>query len=85
MISYLVHSEHYRQHRFVGDKFEDCKLGLPQDASFAVDLQGSKSTSAGLLCVFGPQAFSQIPGCARSKLQFLAAVLGQRSFRLTQV
>ena len=40
---------------FVGHKMEDCRLGLFQHASFARDLQDSKSTLGGVSCVFGPQ------------------------------
>ena len=35
------------------DQIEDCELGFFQGASCAGDLRGSKSTSGGLLCVFG--------------------------------
>ena len=37
----------------VGDVIENCKLGLFQDASFAGDLQDSKSTLGDLLCILG--------------------------------
>ena len=35
------------------DQIEDCELGFFQGASCAGDLRDSKSTSGGLLCVFG--------------------------------
>ena len=38
LMSYFIHTQHYRQYCFVGNKNEDCKLGLFQDASFAGDL-----------------------------------------------
>ena len=41
-MSYFNHTQHYRQYCFVGNKTEDCKLGLFQDASFAGDLSDSK-------------------------------------------
>ena len=44
----------------MGNQIEDCKLGLFQDASFAVDLRDSKSTPGGLLCVFGSHTFVSI-------------------------
>ena len=33
---------------------KQCRLGLFQDSDFAGDLEDSKSTSGGTLCVFGP-------------------------------
>ena len=41
-MSYFNHTQHYRQYCFVGNKTEDCKLGLFQDASFVGDLSDSK-------------------------------------------
>ena len=40
-----------------GKHIEDRKLGLFQDASFADDLQDSKSISVGILCVFDSHTF----------------------------
>ena len=36
---------------------KQCRLGLFQDSDFAGDLEDSKSTSDGALCVFGSQTF----------------------------
>ena len=45
LISFFHAKKDYRQVCHVVNKTEDCKLGMFQDASFAVDLQDSKSTS----------------------------------------
>ena len=37
-----------------------CRLGLFQDSDFAGDLEDSKSTSGGALCIFGSHAFVPI-------------------------
>ena len=39
---------------------KQCRLGLFQDADFAGDLEDSKSTSGGTLCVFGSHTFVPI-------------------------
>ena len=38
----------------MGNTAKQCRLGLFQDSDFAGDLEDSKSTSGGTLCVFGP-------------------------------
>ena len=38
----------------------NCRLGLFQDSDFAGDLEDSKSTSAGTLCIFGSHTFVPI-------------------------
>ena len=37
---------------YVGNTAKQCSLGLFQDSDFAGDLEDSKSTSGGTLCVF---------------------------------
>ena len=39
---------------------QQCRLGLFQDSDFAGDLEDSKSTSGGVLCIFGSQTFVPI-------------------------
>ena len=39
---------------------KQCRLGLFQDSDFVGDLEDSKSTSGGTLCVFGSQTFVPI-------------------------
>ena len=41
----------------MGNTAEQCRLGLFQDSDFAGDLEDSKSTSGGTLCVFGSHTF----------------------------
>ena len=41
----------------MGNTAKQCRLGLFQDSDFAGDLEDSKSTSGGTLCVFGSHAF----------------------------
>ena len=45
-----------------GDRVEDIKLTLFSDASFAGDLQDSKSTSGGFLALVGPHTFFPLGG-----------------------
>ena len=65
-------------------KTEDCKLSLFQDTSFASDLQDSKSTSGGILCIFG-SCTVLLFGCARSNQQCPTAVPNRKSCRWMQV
>ena len=44
----------------MGNTAKQCKLGLFQDSDFAGDLEDSKSTSGGTLCVFGSHTFVPI-------------------------
>ena len=39
---------------------QHCRLGLFQDSDFAENLEDSKSTSGGLLCIFGSHTFVPI-------------------------
>ena len=53
LISYIHHTSEYKQYCHVGKTAKQCRLGLFQDSDFAGDLEDSKSTSGGTLCVFG--------------------------------
>ena len=53
LVSYIHHTCEYRQYCHVGNTAKQCRLGLFQDSDFAGDLEDSKSTSGGTLCVFG--------------------------------
>ena len=57
LISYIQHTCEYRQYCHVGNTAKHCRLGLLQDSDFAGDLEDSKSTSGGTLCVFGSHTF----------------------------
>ena len=52
LISCIHHTSEYRQYCAVGNTAQQCRLGLYQDSDFAGDLQDSKSTSGGILCIF---------------------------------
>ena len=45
---------------YVGNTAKQCRLGLFQDSDFAGDLEDSKSTSGGTLCVFESHTFVPI-------------------------
>ena len=55
LISYIHHTSEYRQHCYVGNTAQHCRLGLFQDSDFAGDLQDS--TPCGLSCIFGSHTF----------------------------
>ena len=41
----------------MGNAAQHCRLGLFRDSDFAGDLEDSKSTSGGILCIFGSHTF----------------------------
>ena len=57
LISYIHHTCEYKQYCHVGNTAKQCRLGLFQDSDFAGDLEDSKSTSGGTLCILGSQTF----------------------------
>ena len=60
LISYVHHSCEYKQYCHVGNTAKQCRMGLFQDSDFARDLDNSKSTSGGTLCVFGSHTYVPI-------------------------
>ena len=60
LISYIHHTCEYKQYCYVGNTTNQCRLGLFQDSDFAGDLEDSKSTSGGTLCIFGSHTFVPI-------------------------
>ena len=60
LISYIHHTCEYKQYCHVGNIAKQCRLGLFQDSDFAGDLEDSKSTSGGTLCIFGSHTFVPI-------------------------
>ena len=60
LISKIHHTSEYKQYCHVGNSAKQCRLGLFQDSDFAGDLEDSKSTSGGTLCVFGSHTFVPI-------------------------
>ena len=67
LISYIHQTCEYKQYCYVGNTAKQCRLGLFQDSDFAGDLQDSKSTSRGTLCIFGSHTF--VPGSWMCKKQ----------------
>ena len=55
LISYIHLTCEFKQYCHLGNTSKPCRLGLFQDSDFAGDQQDSKSTSGGLLCLFGSQ------------------------------
>ena len=60
LISYIHDTNDFRQYCHVGNTAQHCRLGLFQDSDFAGDLEDSKSTSGGVLCIFGSRTFVQV-------------------------
>ena len=60
LISYIHHTCESKQYCHVGHSAKQCRLGLFQDSDFAGDLEDSKSTSGGTLCIFGSHTFVPI-------------------------
>ena len=60
LISYIHHTCEYKQYCHVGNTAKQCRLGLFQASDFAGDLEDSKSTSGGTLCIFGSHTFVPI-------------------------
>ena len=49
-------SSEFKQYCHVGNTAQQCRLGLFQDSDFAGDLEDSKFTFGGTLCIFGSHA-----------------------------
>ena len=60
LISYIFIILGITNYCHVGNTAKQCRLGLFQDSDFAGDLEDSKSTSGGTLCVFGSHTFVPI-------------------------
>ena len=60
LISHIHHTCEYKQYCYVGNTAKQCRLGLFQDSDFAGDLDDSKSTSGGTLCISGSHTFVPI-------------------------
>ena len=56
LISYIHHTCEYK-HFCVGNTAKQCRLELFQDFDFAEDLEDSKSTSGGTLCILGSHTY----------------------------
>ena len=65
--SYIHHKSDCRQYCHVGNTAQQCRLGLFQDSDVAGDLEDSKSTSGGILCLFGSRASVPISWMCRKR------------------
>ena len=84
LISYIHHTNEYKQCCHVGNTAKQCRLTLFQDSDFTGDLEDSKSTSGGTLCVLEVVHLFQEVGCVTKKLQFRTVQQNQKSFPWTQ-
>ena len=83
LISYIHHTNDYRQHCNVENTAQHCRLGLFQDSDFEGDLEDSKSTIGGVLRIFGSRTLSQSVGCARNKHRFRTVLQNLKLFLWT--
>ena len=60
LIAYIHNTTNFAQHCYVGNTPDQCQLGLFCDASFAAELDDSKSTTGAFLCLFGDATFVPI-------------------------
>ena len=60
LISYIHHTCDFKQYYHVGNTAKQYRLALFQDSDFAGDVEDSKSTSGGTLCVFASHTFVPI-------------------------
>ena len=67
LISCIHHTCDYKQYCYVGNTAKQCRLGLFQDSDFAGDLEDSKSTSGGTLCIFGSHTFVPISSMCKKQ------------------
>ena len=68
LISYIHHIDEYKQCCYAGNTAKQCRLGLLQDSDFTRDLEDSKSTSSGTLCVFGSNTFIPISWMCKKQI-----------------
>ena len=83
LISYIYHTCEVEQHCHVGNTAKQRRLGLFQDSDIAGDLEDSKFTSGGTLCIF-LEAIRLFPE-ARNKLLFHTTRRNLRISLLMQV
>ena len=67
LISYIHHTCEYKHYCHVGNTAKQCRLGLFQDSDFAGDLEDSKSTSGGTLCICGSHTFVPISSICKKQ------------------
>ena len=81
LISYIHHTNDFRQCCHVGNAAQHCRLGLCQDSDFADDFEDSESTSGGVCCVLlEEEHVFQSVGCARNRLLSRTVLQNPKSF-----
>ena len=80
LISYIHFTSDSRQYCHVGNADQQCRLGLCQDSDFAGDLEDSKSTTVGVLCIFGSRIFIPISWMCKTQRQYPTVPQNQRSY-----
>ena len=68
LISYIHHTCECRKHCCVANTAQSCRVWLFQDYDFARDLEDSKSTSGGVLCIFGSHTFVPISWMCKKQI-----------------
>ena len=62
----------------MGNTVKQCRLGLFQDSDFAGDLEDSKSTSGGTLCIFGSHTFVPFSWYSSTESEIISLDAGLR-------
>ena len=67
LISYMHFTSEFQQCCHVGNTGQQCRVGLFQDSDFVGDLEDSKSTAGGILCMLG--CYTYVPISLMCKTQ----------------
>ena len=85
LISYIHRTNEYKQCRHVVNTAKQCRVGLFQDSDLAGDLEDSKSTSCGTLCILGSHTFVPISWMCEKQTSVSHSSQNQKSFPWMQV
>ena len=67
LVSYMNKTQAWVQHSYVGDTFDEIRLGLFTDADFAGDKSDSKSTSGVVIAAIGPHTYAPIVSISKKQ------------------
>ena len=82
LISYIHHTCAYKKYCYVGNTAIQCRLGLFQDSDLSGDLEDSKSTSGGVLCIFGSHTFVPISWMCKKQTSVSHSLTGSEIISL---
>ena len=82
LISYIHHTSEFKQCCHVGNTAQQCRLRLFQDSDFAGDPEESKSTSGGILCIFGSLTFAPMSWMCKKQTSVSHKTCAKRLARL---